>query len=295
MNRKRTNGFTLIEMVMVLLVFSVLALLAVPRLGGVGERARIIAAQADLATLRDATEAYLADMEPVPGFVPVNPVAGEARYECLNLRAHNFFCPSNLQSRAELGKWPSENYEAPLWDNAAKRGWRGPYVRGRDTVKTTGAMTGKRPDAPPDEGKPGYVEPAHFPRKDRFPGPDERLTAKGQTFYERGFYTRDDIAPGSSPYGFAGEFALADPWGNPYVLQVPEMDAFPVRMRPTAELDRAFAGLRWKYARWVSAGPDGVLDTPRDLCAGRDAESVGRRGDDAVLFLNRADTFEELE
>ena len=289
------DGFTLIEMVMVLFIFSVLALLAVPRFGRVRERSQRIAAEADLATLRDATEAYLADMEPLPGFVPVNPVATETRYECLNLRVHSFLCTSNLQSRAELRKWPSENYESPLWDDAAKRGWRGPYVRGCNTVATTGTMGGGRPPAPPDEGEAGYVRPAHFPRMERFPGPDERRAAKDRTFYERGFYTRDDIAPGSSPYGFAGEFALADPWGNPYVLQVPEETAFPVRMRPTAELDRTFAKLRWKYARWVSAGPDGVLEAPRDLCAGRDAESVATRGDDLVLFLNRVDAFEELE
>jgi hypothetical protein len=114
---------------------------------------------------------------------------------------------------------------------------------------------------------------------------------------------RNDTAGLCSVYGFAGEPAVGDPWGNPYVLQVPPPEAF----GPGAVSPR----LRFRYARLVSAGPDGLLSTPcfapdgtagwtpaarrHSRLAGRDADGVPARGDDLVLFLERADLYEEDE
>ena len=295
------SGFTLIEIVIVLFILALLAMLAVPRYDQTMEKTRRVAAQHDLNLLRDAfcgaEGGYLADMETIPGFTPVNPLADERRFECLNLRVHNLFCPSNLQNRTELQVWRENHLELPIssytYDEQAKRGWHGPYLQGGRTMETTGPAKGSRPPPPPmEEGRP---RPTRFPRLGRFPGPDERRFDHDQTFFERGFYRINDVVPGSSDYGFIGEFALADPWGNPYVLQIPAPEAFPSSMRPTAPLDKAFARLRWRYARLVSAGPDGILSTPRDLCAGRQGDSLSARGDDLVLFLNRADEEEKLE
>lgn len=298
------RGFTLVETVMVVFLLSLLALLAVRHYGGLRESAERTAAQTDLATLRDAivgtpvAPGYLGDMETVPGFMPVNPLWKQTRFECLNLRVHNLFCPSNLQSEVELAGWRNAGLPQPqtvLYDINSGRGWRGPYVGGGRRMDAERSASAVRPPPPPNASDPGFSPPARFPRRGRFPGPDDVRFAKDRTFFQRGFYAVNDLVPGSSYYGFVGEEALADPWGNPYVIQVPAPEAFPDRMRPTAAVDKGFAKLRWRYARLVSAGPDGVLDTPRDLCAGRSEESTAARGDDLVLFLNRADTYEELK
>lgn len=74
-----------------------------------------------------------------------------------------------------------------------------------------------------------------------------------------------------------GDLEISDPWGHPIVLQIPPGPA----------------GLR--YARLVSAGPDGLLTTPPDdPMAGRDG-ALSARGDDLVQFLNRADIDETVE
>ncbi|MBP5320893.1 MAG: prepilin-type N-terminal cleavage/methylation domain-containing protein [Kiritimatiellae bacterium] len=296
------RGFTLIEIVIVLFILALLALVAVPRCDQSLLKAKETAARHDLTRLREAflgtadLPGYLADMEGIPGFTPVNPFAGERRFECLNLRVHNLFCPSNLQSRSELRMWQEAGLVLPVssytYDSQAGRGWRGPYLQGGREIATTGP-SGRRPPPPPVEA--GRTPPTRFPRLGRFPGPDERRFEHDQTFFERGFYRVNDVVPGSSDYGFIGEFALADPWGNPYVVQLPVPEAFPITWQPETALDKRFARIRWRYARLVSAGPDGILSTPRDLCAGRERDSLAARGDDLVLFLNRADEAEVLD
>lgn len=282
------RGFTLIELVLVLLILSLTALLAAPRYGRLGTGAKIAAAESDLAALRGAIlgaggrAGFLTDMENIPRFLPVNPLADRPEYECLNLRVHNLFCPTNLQTDTEMAAWRSRIPDLPdaarAYDPDARRGWRGPYLGGGRQMDTDGA--GRRPDTPAG----------------RFPGPRERRFPRDRTFFERGFYRKNGARPGDSPYGIPGECALADPWGNPYLVQVPAPAAFPPEDRPPpGRLDKAFARRRWRYARLVSAGPDGILDTPRDLCAGRAAHSLAARGDDLVLFLNRADCFEDPE
>ena len=298
---RRRAGFTLFELVIVMMILGLLLVLAIPRYNRGETEARLVAAGSDLATLRDALlgrgefPGYLADMERIPGFIPVNPLAGEERFEALNLRGHVLLCPSNLQSRSEIALWTERGLALPpsaqSYDPGARRGWRGPYVRGGREVSTTGAAE----LLPTLDGEGNLIPAPYRPRIGRFPGPEERRFEADRTFLERGFYTTNAIWSGASPYGYTGEYALADPWGNPYVLQIPLPSAFPPRMRPGKRFDRDFARLRWHYARWVSAGPDGVLDTPRDLFAGRVRESIQRRGDDLVLFLNRPDIYEEVE
>lgn len=298
------RAFTLIECVFVLLILSVLTLLVVPRFTRTEENTKRIIAVKDLQTLKNAflgkeyESGYLADMEKIPRFTPVNPIADERRYECLNLRVHSLFCPTNLQTETELGKWREAGLKLPSfalkYDSDARRGWRGPYVSGGQFVETVRSKSAV-PPPPPIGGNPEHPLPPGITRLERFPGPRDRRFEKDQTFFERGFYWANEDSSGTSDYGLVGEYALADPWGNPYLLQVPEKAAFPSGGWPTQEVDRKFALRRWQYARLVSAGPDGVLDTPRDLCAGREKESLAKRGDDLVLFLFRTDVFEDLE
>jgi len=55
--RKR-KGFTLVEILIVIMVIGVLAGIAIPAVRGIRDQARISQAEGDLSTLRSATEAF---------------------------------------------------------------------------------------------------------------------------------------------------------------------------------------------------------------------------------------------
>jgi general secretion pathway protein G len=63
MNRStaRAAGFTLIELMVVILIIGLLALLIVPNVTGVSDRARATKAQADLSALKQALSAFYID------------------------------------------------------------------------------------------------------------------------------------------------------------------------------------------------------------------------------------------
>ncbi len=301
----RKGAFTLIELLAVIAILAIVALFAVPRAQDILLRARIRRAEADAVALRDAILSpdggYLADMTGIPGFSPSEMRLGDL------LIATNLYV---LAARRTSGEYPTAVRAFPVegerlapdkdaaiarssafaaWSNESKRGWRGPYLS---------------PAAIGD-----------------FPAADFRRFSGDSTAAERGFFPpvsslylpRDwrDALWGCSVYGFPGERAPLDPWGNPYVLQVPPPQAFSRRPALVPPL------IRWNYARIVSAGPDGVLETPcfyRNLTneaavtswgrleprlsrqAGRtDSTNIAARGDDIVLFLNRSDIDEGEE
>lgn len=272
-------GFTLVELVLELVVLGAISAVATLRLGGVLENTRAQAAQADLATLRDgftgspSCPGYLADMQPLPGFSPAF------------LRIHNLLSPTNVVgiSGARIDDGVLRTGYAPYasftnWSAETSRGWHGPYVRLSAAVRNT--------------------DPA---REGRFPAPNDRRAKGEPTFRERGFFPL--VAAEKAvlyAYGQAGEQAAADPWGNPYVLQVPPAEAFDTSVSET---------FRFHYARLVSAGPDGVLQTP---CYGGNTSTAearrllrlagklpdgtaGARGDDLVLFVCRPDLYDSQD
>jgi len=300
----RRRGFTLLELVLAVFILGIVTAVATVRVGDVLQRARVRVAERELVELREAfvgsatLPGYLADMASLPGFTPVH------------LRVHNLLNPTNVSVRTGADFlspgdiWPDGTQAAAFaaftnWNAETGRGWRGPYIRAGQKVRNTDAA-----------------------REGLFPASGDRRTPPDATFRERGFYP-DASRPHESIYGFTGEQAVGDPWGNPYVLQVPPKEAFE---SPTDEL-------RFEYARLVSAGPDGILQTPclngmdylafidnpppdpsaapppaplwnaldgpavADLrralrLAGRVASGdMANRGDDIVIFLNRADTY----
>ena len=284
----RRAAFTLVELAVVVLVLAFVALLAVPRLSGFLRDAKRTATEADMAAIRDAlvggaqgsAPSLVGDMEGIPGFSPAY------------LRVANLLAPTNWVGTAD--RWIDDdgrrlrsagfantkgavNPDAVYADFAvftnrdavANRGWRGPYLaKYRPTENSVASRRGE------------------YPRR------DDRRRDGDRTFAERGFFRSSSPV---SPYGVPGEAAAGDPWGNPYILQVPPAEAFE-KPSETSEADR------FRYARLVSAGPDGVLSTPCFDChdaasrrdcrlAGRRRDGVAPRGDDLVLFLSRADAY----
>lgn len=292
LKRKITShaGFTLVESVAVVAILASVATLCVVKTTHTVAHAKITAAASDLTKIGDALlnpdTGYLRDMRGIPGF--------SVGY----LRIANLLTSTNLYGAVEDGMITTTGRRVDIahdgrftsfgcappeaftrWDAEAERGWRGPYL-------------------------------AHAAGE--FPSRATRRFADDATAEARGFYPellglrlpddflnqRDDC----SIYGFPHEPALLDPWGNPYVLQIPPPQAFDSVTNVPDEV-------RFHYARLVSAGPDGRLDTPcfganptnwwstawhertRQLVrqAGRLADDVSSRGDDLVLFLMRED------
>ena len=235
-----TDGFTLVEILVVVAVLAIVATIAISNVGSVCADSKITVARATLHALRDAVVGsstgcgYMTDMKCVPGF------------RSANLRTHDLFEPSSYPAFA-------------TYDPEAQRGWRGPYLRAASVANTNALRNGL------------------------FPAANERRFEGDRTFLERGFFY-DSL---QSYYGATNDVAAADPWGNPIVFQIPPTSAFSLSANDAKQ---------FRYGRLVSAGPDGVLQTPRDRLAGLQSDGTcALRGDDLVLFLNRPDIYENEE
>ena len=274
-DREARAGFTLLEILAVVAIVAIVAAVAVSRVGNFLHGSRVTAAEHDLAVFRDAIvnpeSGLLRDLRGLPGF------------SAASLRMANLFCPTNFTAVTPEGLFTRAEF--PFVAGAAK-GWRGPYAKAP-------AAAWPAPSAVRFEDDATFAERGFRPPVAGLRLPEEVLSG------ERG----------ASVYGFPGESAALDPWGNPYVLQVPPAQAFP---GDNTELSDS---KRFGYARLVSAGPDGRLDTPcfavnhtnrwntswteleRRLSrqAGRRGADVSARGDDLVLFLSRADVDEGEE
>ena len=63
---RRSKGFTLIEMLIVIVVIAILALIVIPRLLGAGRKAKEASLRADLHQLRNSIQQFEADMGDYP-------------------------------------------------------------------------------------------------------------------------------------------------------------------------------------------------------------------------------------
>ena len=285
--KRKTEGFSLVELGIVVAILALVAAIATRRLGNVRGEARRAAAEAEMETLRRAfagdgvSPGFLDDMSSVPGFTPGF------------LRMADILTPTNLFlfGGERVGAGAADGlHRAPAaaflsWDPLSGRGWRGPYVlKGAGGNPATGVFPSPALSRGP--GEPTFGERGFHP--------DVRLLSLPREVRER-----------SGAYGFAGEPAVFDPWGAPYCLQIPPPQAFQVGGGVLADVS---GEERFRYARIVSAGPDGVLQTPCYFgntnaaasswtAAQRRASIFGGRpedrGDDLVLFLTRSDVDEQ--
>lgn len=288
------RAFTLVELVVVVAIIAVIATIVVSRVVKITDRSKIVAAESDLRTIAaaitDSQSGYIRDLGGIPGFSPAY------------MRLANLLISTNVYGSASKSKWSGGvrldefadmraeegcaiGREFTQWSDEACRGWRGPYIH-----HAVGVF--------PERGDVRFKGDADFASRGFFP--DTSGLRLPREFLD-GLY-------GCSVYGFPGEPAVVDPWGNPYVIQVPPPQAFSDFKGSNTNLPDE---VRFRYARVVSAGPDGRLDTPcfgvnatNDLWvttwtprtrrmarqAGLvDGDDKGARGDDLVLFLVRND------
>ena len=297
--KDRKSGFTLTELLIVVAIISVIATIAVSRISKILEKSKITAAEADMRTIASAFTneklGYIRDLRGIPGFSPAyirvanlliatNVYGAAVGTKILG----GYRLDKNLSARAD--DFCAKGEEFVRWNNESERGWRGPYIRHSAGVFPN--MQDVR-----FTGDANFAQRGFFPETSGLRLPVEILERYGNC----------------SVYGFPGEPAIIDPWGNPYVMQVPPPQAFPDFQGSNTNLSDE---VRFRYARVVSAGPDGRLDTPcfganptnwwatawtplsRRLArqAGRiDNVDVSARGDDLVLFLVRNDIDEGEE
>ena len=257
------RGFTLLELILVLVIIASVATLVIGTLDSFPEQAELTVARANLSTVREAilgsssTPGYLADMKYVPGFRP------------MDLRIHDLLSPSS--------------YPNDLFDPVLNRGWRGPYLQRVPGIR--------------------YLEPSHpqrFPMdvEVRFLG-DQTFFQRG--FVKSDGTSWYGIPHNHDTLNHEeGDLVMGDPWGNPVVLQIPPDEAFDTptpakRWRYTRLVSAGPDGvLSTPYYDLTVLNP--ITRKTEARLAGRlDSDTATTRGDDLVLFLNRHDVYEDEE
>jgi prepilin-type N-terminal cleavage/methylation domain-containing protein len=222
---ERTNaGFTLVELVVVVVVMATLLGVAVLGAESITDEGRKTATLTSMRAVRDAIvgtgsnvatgRAFWRDLGRLPRntctrpYLPGNPNP-----------------PTVADQRWSLAELVEIGSPMAVYDPIGGLGWRGPYVTAPRA--SFGAL----------------------------------LTEAGT------------VPPAWAPYGLAADWAVADGFQNPLVLQVPDFESGPDTLEEV------------RHARLVSAGGDGVLSTPANAAF----PAFAACGDDLVVYLFVAD------
>jgi general secretion pathway protein G len=146
----KNRGFTLTELIIVIVLLGILSVVAIPRMGGIAERARITTTQGEMRILRDA-------------------LSGEEGF-----LTHVGRLPTTAEGLPALITVPTG---VSPWDRWTERGWRGPYVEangdayrqdawGRlyvyeQLAPTRGRLISHGPDGAPGGGDDIVIEFGH--------------------------------------------------------------------------------------------------------------------------------------
>ncbi len=102
---RRARGFTLIEVMVVVVILGVLAALIVPRVVGRQEDARIVAAKQDIATIKQALKLYYLDNQKFP--------STEQGLKALVQKPDAAPVPPNWKAGGYLEKLPVDPWQHP--------------------------------------------------------------------------------------------------------------------------------------------------------------------------------------
>ena len=246
-------GLTLLELLVVLTILVALATLIVPQLSYLGQGSQKVSTRENLLRLQELlVNRYVPDMG---GTSPL-PNSG---------------LPANLASNLP---WPNMAVTATL-DLASTARVSHPQLRYLFVN--------------PDTETPSQSTTATFLSTRRWQGP--YITHNGARYGQAGSASANYANNFTTNYGIAdvvstsssgvttitspGDPTVVDAWGNPIVIQLPN----------TSAADD------WTYARLVSAGPNGVIDTPENVRMPDNTTSATGRGDDVIMFLFRDDQY----
>jgi prepilin-type N-terminal cleavage/methylation domain-containing protein len=203
----KTNGFTLIELAVVLAIIAILAAVLTPMVTNYLEQARVARAQADLRTIADAVKLYHRDT----GRYPIFDSPDDYKNDTVS---------NNAASKAVFKTGTSGSANVPM-DNSSGSSW----ALGSDLATTSLELY-------VNNNYSGVVV-SNFPK----------VTFNG-------------------PYIATID---SDPWGNRYLMTA-------------GNLSKAST----KHAFVISAGPDGTLQTGRDVPA---TDNLVASGDDIIAII----------
>lgn len=128
---KRNRGFTLIEIMVVLLIMGVMAALIVPRVVGRAEDARKVAAKSDIASIMNALKLYNLDNMRYP--------TNAQGLQALVTRPTIAPIPQSYKKEGYLDKLPNDPWGSPYqYQNPGKHGDIDVYSYGAEGSSATG-------------------------------------------------------------------------------------------------------------------------------------------------------------
>jgi prepilin-type N-terminal cleavage/methylation domain-containing protein len=230
--RRRRDGLTLLELVMVVSILAILTALVVPGMSDQQEETRKTVARATMQELRDViANRYAQDIVSSPVSLPMPNSLDSTRLSTTTQitgastsalpQLHFLFVNPNQFSATSTPTYMAVND----YDSQAKIGWNGPYV---NTKATT------------------YPNPSAI----RFPK-DPNNTGTWESY---GFTTT---------FGQVGDFTVNDPWGSPYVIVI-FSQAHGGSTAYTAYLTSAGFNRTLNTSSWA-VNTDGTLNSGDDL------------------------------